>query len=347
MKLMKINYVCLLLSAALIGAACNKEDNEVPKITDTEPKPTAAFDYALENQRDPFTFKFTNQSTDFKEARWSFADDSTSSAVSPVHTFLETGTYLVKLIVLNGEEYWAQREETIKISPANLMEVKTQRTSDNKLRLTYQTAIEVEETEWLDGYLSDAPILSTEESIDLTFETGTFKEIKLRLTTPRGSRAFLDLFVSEMGLIKDVTNLDNTFSISHENGGGPDGDEGSKKLIDNDIRTKVFLGNVGTALNWTFAFEEPQLINGYSMTSGNDAPERDPKRWKVEGSIDGENWTVVDDREDESWESRRLSRTFILENATSYNFYRFSILELNSGSNFQMSELRLLEIPRE
>lgn len=344
MKLTKLNYV--FLSFVLMVSACNKEDTEIPTIADTEPKPTAAFDFDLLDENDPFTFKFTNQSSDFKESRWSFADDSTSSEVSPVHTFLQTGTYLVKLIVLNGEDYWAQREETITIAPANLIQVHTERAGAGQLRLIYHTDMQIEKAEWLDGYSVDAPVLGSEESLLLDFETGTFKEVKLRLTTPKGSNAHLDLFVAEMGLIKDVTNVDNTFSISHENGSGPDGNEGSKKLIDNNVTTKAFIGDVGTALNWTFTYEEPQLINGYSMTSGNDAPERDPKKWKVEGSIDGEYWEIIDERDDQAWDERRLSRTFIIDNTTAYNYYRFSILELTNSSHFQMSEIRLLEIPR-
>lgn len=345
MKLFKLNYI--LLSLIIVASACSKEEDETPQVTDNEPKPIAAFGYSLVDEDDPFTFKFNNQSSDFKESRWSFADDSTSSDASPTHTFLRTGSYLVKLIVLNGEEYWAQREEEITISPSNLIQVNTERVSNGKLQLTYQSDMQTAKSEWLDGYQDGAPTLSSEESIDLEFEEGTFKEIKLKLTTPKGSSAFLDLFVSETGLINDVTDLDNTFTISHENSGGADGNEGSKKLIDNNTSTKVFIGNVGTALNWTFSYQEPQLINGYSMTSGNDAPERDPKSWKIEGSIDGENWTVVDERSEQAWETRRLSRTFTFNNSTLYNYYRFSILELTSGNNFQMSELRLLEIPKE
>ncbi len=346
MKILKYTFGCLML--AFLSSSCSKEEAGVPEIIEVEPKPTAAFSYALVNENDPFTFKFDNKSDNFKETRWSFGDDSTSSAVGPTHTFLNTGTYAVKMVVLNGEGYWAQREETIRISASNLIKVNTKPIGTGKLNLSFETNIAVNKTEWRDGYESTDPILATDKSIDLTFESGTFKEIQLKLTTAKGSIATLDLFVSELGLIKDVTTFENTFSISHENGGGPDGDEGSKKLIDNVITTKVFLGNVGNALTWQFLYDAPQIVNGYSFTSGNDAPERDPKKWKVEGSIDGENWVVVDEREDEMWpeDKRRFSRTFLFTNKTAYNYYKFSILELRSGSNFQMSEVRLLEIPQ-
>src|SRR5690606_39339794 len=104
----------------------------------------------------------------------------------------------------------------------------------------------------------------------------------------------MNLFVSELGLIKDVNTFENMFSVSHENGGGPDGGEGSKKMIDGDITTKIFVGGVGPNMSWQFLFDSPQVVNGYSLTSGNDAPDRDPRRWKVEGSIDGKTWVVVE-----------------------------------------------------
>src|SRR5690606_10133379 len=157
MKILKTSY--LFLSIFLLFSACNKEEDEVPQVVENEAKPTAAFEFSLVDDNDPFTFQFDNQSTDHQESRWTFADDSTSSEVSPIHTFLQTGTYLVKLIVLNGEGFWAQREETINISPSNLIEDHTER-SGGGLRLSYDSDMQIEKTEWLDGYDDGAPSLS-------------------------------------------------------------------------------------------------------------------------------------------------------------------------------------------
>mgnify|MGYP000860140101 CR=1 FL=1 len=344
MNLTKYLYVCFLF--VLLFSSCKKDDEGVPEVIETEPKPTAAFTFALVNQNDPFTYKFDNKATNYKETRWSFGDDSTSSTVAPTHTFLNTGTYVVKMIALNGDGYWAQREETIRISAANLIKVNTKTVGSGKLNLSFETPMAVSKTEWKDGYNNNSPVLSSEKTIDLEFEPGAFKEVQLKLTTSKGSEAALNLFVSELGLIKDVTTFENSFSVSHENSGGPDAGEGSKKMIDGDITTKLFVGGVNGNMKWTFTFDAPQIVNGYSMTSGNDAPDRDPKRWIVEGSIDGDTWVKIDERSEEFWESRRLSRTFLFTNKVPYNYYRFSMLELNGGSNFQMSEVRILEIPQ-
>ncbi len=343
MKIMKYAFFCLILAS--ISSACTKDEQGVPEIIEKEPKPTAAFTYALANANDPFTYKFDNKGTNFMETRWSFGDDSTSSVAAPSHTFLNTGTYVVKMVALNGEGYWAQREETIRISAANLIKVNTKTLGAGKLNLSFTTSMAVSKTEWRDGYKSSGAILSTDKTIDLTFDPGTFKEIQLKLTTAKGSVALMNLFVSELGLIKDVTTFENMFSVSHENNGGPDGGEGSKKMIDGDITTKIFVGGVGPNMSWQFLFDSPQVVNGYSMTSGNDSPDRDPRRWKVEGSIDGKTWVVVDERGPEYFTERRQSRTFRFTNTTAYNYYKFSMTELNGGSNFQISEVRILEFP--
>lgn len=341
---MKLIYYSLFMFTFLLS--CSKDEAAPEEIIETEKKPIASFEFGLINENDPFTYKFENKSANFKDTRWSFADDSTASIPSPTHTFLNTGTYVVKLVVLNGEGYWAQREETIKITASNLITVNTQVLGDQKLKVTYSTPMTIESTKWLDGYNDNDPVISDKKEVELLFEPGTFKEVKLHIRTPQGSNAVLNLLISELGIIRDVTNFDNLFTISHENGGGPDGDEGSKKLIDNNLKTKVFLGGTGNDLTWQFEYFVPQIVNGYSMTSGNDAPERDPKRWKVEGSQDGETWTIIDERSDQAWETRNLSRTFTYTNKTEYKFYKFSMTELTSGTNFQMSEVRLLEIPQ-
>ncbi|MFZ4260653.1 PKD domain-containing protein [Sphingobacterium sp. HJSM2_6] len=343
MKFLNIFYCCLFFSLVLSG--CGKEE-KVPVLIEEAPKPAAGFEFELVDPNDPFTYKFTNKSSNYKDVRWNFADDSTSSEASPVHTFLYTGTFNVKLVVLNEDGYWAQREETIRINPSSLINVITAPAGAGKLKISYETNMNVGSTSWLDGYTNAAPVISNEDNTELTFDAGAFKEIKLNIKTPKGSIAYLNLLVAELGIIKDITNVDNTFTISHENGGGPDGGEGSKKLIDNNTRTKVFLGGVGNNLSWRFEYFVPQIVNGYRMTSGNDAPERDPKAWRIEGSQDGQTWTTVDQRSNEEWTDRYQSRTFIFDNNTAYKHYRFSMTELRSGTNFQMSEVRLFNIPK-
>lgn len=141
----------------------------------------------------------------------------------------------------------------------------------------------------------------------------------------------------------DITD-EAEITVNRENGGGPTGNEGSLKLIDGDLNSKYLSGYVQPF--WvTLEFEEEKVVNFYQLTSGNDAPDRDPRDWEIQGSNDGENWEVLDERVDQTFSSRNLTREFYFENDQAYTFYRFNVVNNNGGGLFQMSEWRLLAIP--
>lgn len=348
-------YLYLILTLGIGFASCTKEKETIIDNEGLLPKPTAGFTSEVVDPKDPFTIKFTNSSTNFTNSRWSFDDDSTSSIASPTHTFLLTGKFNVKLISLNEEGYWAQREETVTISPTALVQLVATPSTGN-LRMTYETTMNIGKTEWFVRG-SDGKYTSKSQVADMNLQIpqGEFISAYVILTTPKGSKARLDMLLADLGIVRDMNSLDNEFTITHENGGGKEGGEGSLKLIDNNILSKVFLGGVTNSdFYWQFEYFQPQIINGYSMTSGNDAPERDPKDWDFLGSNDGVNWVVLDARTEEMFDTggpdvnkpgRNATRIFTFSNRTPYTFYRTDIKTIRSGSNFQMSEFRMLQLP--
>ncbi|GAA6395590.1 discoidin domain-containing protein [Solibaculum mannosilyticum] len=103
----------------------------------------------------------------------------------------------------------------------------------------------------------------------------------------------------------------------------------------------AFDGNSGTKwltfhqaawLQLKFPGEEAYTATSYSLTTANDQPGRDPKAWTVEGSNDGVNFDVLDKQEGITWSERYETKTFQMENDTSYRYYRLNITE-NSGDN--------------
>ena len=66
------------------------------------------------------------------------------------------------------------------------------------------------------------------------------------------------------------------------------------------------------------------IVTGYSITSANDAPPRDPKYWTLEGSNDGINYTIIDNRDNQNWTSRTETRDFNFINVTPYRYHRFN-----------------------
>lgn len=353
---MNRKYLYLILSIVIGLTSCSKEETPIIDEEGLLPKPTASFTYEIVDPKDPFTIKFTNTSTNTARSIWSFADDSTSSEISPTHTYLKTGIFDVKLVSLNEEGYWAQREETVKILPEDLLEL-VATPSGGTLRMSYDTEMTVSNTEWFTKQGND-PYTSVSQSSDmtLTIPSGQFMDAYVMVTTPKGSKVRRDMLLADLGIVRDLTKLDNEFTVSHENSGGKDAGEGSSKLTDNNITTKWYVGSVNDAYFWwQFEYFQPQIINGYSMTSGNDSESRDPKNWDFLGSNDGTNWIVLDSRAEELFNTggpdaskpgRRATRIFSFDNTTPYTFYRMHIKARLSSGSFQLSEFRMLQLPR-
>jgi len=141
----------------------------------------------------------------------------------------------------------------------------------------------------------------------------------------------------------DITK-EAQITVNRENNSGPDGSEGSLKLVDGDLSSK-YLTDYRQPFFMTLEFNGSQVINFYRLTSGNDAADRDPLDWEIQGSNDGENWETLDERAGEKFESRNQTREFYFDNEVGYTYYRFDVLNNNGGSLFQMSEWALLSIP--
>src|SRR3546814_18897511 len=103
------------LSLLLAGMISCKEDEVVPEKPEA-PKPTADFTFEQVDPNDPFTYSFTGNSTNYKEIRWEFGDDSVSAEENPTHTFVFSGLYNVVLRPTNEDDYWAEKELVIDIN---------------------------------------------------------------------------------------------------------------------------------------------------------------------------------------------------------------------------------------
>lgn len=135
------------------------------------------------------------------------------------------------------------------------------------------------------------------------------------------------------GLIgADLTNptesgaLNGTiFAGSNPSSPSPTGEEAPKGL-DNTTTTKwlAFMPS-GTFYGFRFANGQRHAVNAYTITSANDASERDPYTWTLSGSNDGINYTVVDSRSAQTFASRFETRLYEFNNATAYEYYKFDM----------------------
>ncbi|WP_236792920.1 GH92 family glycosyl hydrolase [Amycolatopsis sp. GM8] len=131
------------------------------------------------------------------------------------------------------------------------------------------------------------------------------------------------------GKVTDVT-------ASDEN---TDGGEIAVNLLDASPDTKWLAWE---PTGWVrFQLSEPVAITHYALTSANDAPERDPKDWTLEGSADGQVWTTIDQQTGQSFGKRFQTTTYQLPSAVTYQYYRLNVTANAGGPILQLAELLL------
>ena len=139
----------------------------------------------------------------------------------------------------------------------------------------------------------------------------------------------------------DITNL-SAGVITSQYSDSP-ANEGVNKLIDNSSTTKFLTFHASA---WVlFKSPQPYVLSKYSLTSGNDAPERDPLNWKLEGSNNGVTFYTLDTKSNQDFSSRGQKREFTIQNNTAaYLYYRLSMTN-NGGDILQLAELELFGNP--
>ncbi len=125
--------------------------------------------------------------------------------------------------------------------------------------------------------------------------------------------------------------------------GQKDDYEGMLKAFDGTAATKWFTGDQNNPPFWIQAkCRNAIVIDGYSIISANDVPDRDPLNWSVQASNNGTEWVTIDTRSAVDFPDRRQKKDFFFTNSTAYQYYRFNF-ENNAGPTLQLAEIILHE----
>ncbi|ASK64118.1 alpha-mannosidase [Virgibacillus phasianinus] len=113
--------------------------------------------------------------------------------------------------------------------------------------------------------------------------------------------------------------------------------ENVKQLFDNTSETQV---NFDHKKPWIhYHFNKKRKVKMYTLTSSDNSDPTAQVSWVLKGSNDGENWSVLDERDNESFKWQQYTRAFEIENPESYSFYR---LEVTGSQSVSLSELEFL-----
>src|SRR5690606_16200950 len=198
------NAFGLLVALPLFFFACKEEPTPTPE--PDEPKPSAMFTLEQTAAEDPFTYAFTNGGANYTLVRWEFGDDSVSLDDSPSHTFLRTGDFRVTLRTENSQGFWAESETMISISPDSLIEVATVPRPDGSLDLSVSSDIAIDSIFWYKGVGIGGEFLTNDDGLNVAVEPGQFADYTLRVKTPNGSFAQISRLLTDLGVVRDITN---------------------------------------------------------------------------------------------------------------------------------------------
>lgn len=141
-----------------------------------------------------------------------------------------------------------------------------------------------------------------------------------------------------------------TSSFSYSNiSSSPAGNSGetADKLFDNNTSSsKLCVSNNAKTVTIYVSTNVPIIVNNYSWWTGNDTTGntgRNPNYFKIEGSTDGSNWYVIDERSNGSWPTTNNTQVDVTGmngagRAGRYN--RFRITSTCSGGTWQASEFK-------
>jgi len=112
--------------------------------------------------------------------------------------------------------------------------------------------------------------------------------------------------------------------------------------VDGSSSTKLCVAHGNAPIVWLGDYRHPVVVIGYSLMSANDCPERDPYKWTLEGSSDGDTWTELDRHEDRNLFSKRFEeKDFDISNNNAWRYYRITFDPPSSTECFQISKIRL------
>ncbi|TAG09590.1 MAG: hypothetical protein EAZ42_06495 [Verrucomicrobia bacterium] len=117
--------------------------------------------------------------------------------------------------------------------------------------------------------------------------------------------------------------------------------EAVAQVFDSNVNTKWLTFSNAGWIRYAFGSGASWTITSYAVTSANDAPERDPRNWTLQGSNNGNDWTTVDTRSNETFSARLQRRVFTVASPGTFSSYRLNVSANQSGSILQLAELEL------
>ena len=195
-------------------------------------------------------------------------------------------------------------------------------------------------TEWTEE-LSFVPVLYcnpptlavnniTTNTADLSWTAITGADsYTVSLTTP--------LVLNTYPIITGYTATDGTAGVNTN--------QSYPKLVDNDRNTK-YCASLNSGIYVEFHSQAEFIPTAYILTTGNDNSSyhgRNPRNWVIKGKLNaGDSWTTIATVTNDNvlQDVDNTDYEFALNNTNAFCYFRFEVSAVQSGTVFQLSELR-------
>lgn len=134
---------------------------------------------------------------------------------------------------------------------------------------------------------------------------------------------------------EDITSLGGKITTQYT---GSPSNESVEKFIDDNLVSKFLTFHKDAWVK--YAVPAYYRLNGYTITSAHETPDRDPIAWRLSGSKDGEEWTLLDSVPEYDFPTRYQTAYRLVDDTIAYAFFK---LDLSCAiSTMQVGELELI-----
>lgn len=153
---------------------------------------------------------------------------------------------------------------------------------------------------------------------------------------------------SESGTTTPVANVP-TFKVI--DGTDKSANNGYLNIADGNTETKICISIKNTPYYTFRASDIGTVVTGYTLYTGNDTkPDytgRNPKAWKLEGSIDGANWTVINTITNDTQlptVGNKQGCTYTFDNTTPYWYYKITFTARQGAEDEDFNLMQISEV---
>ena len=253
----------------------------------------------------------------FDDIKWLQIASTTSDEGRPETTAAKTGAYI------------GFRNVNFGMNEADKLYVRAKATASRNQILVYADSISASsligtsamlEKPWADNPIDITPITGVHD-IFLVFNGSG--------STIMGSMKF----ASSSQLYSDLTDNGGTLVV---NGNYTD----DYAVVDDNANTTQDLGSSLPASLVYFA-SQPMTIMGYALLTSKNEASALPSAWTLEGSTDGEQWTVIDQQSGVEFGSHGSKKTFNLATAATYQRLRLTVTAASGSGNVEIADWQL------